>query len=243
MNRTLVVTTLFAALLTSSLVIAQTTEPGEAIDIEILNPADGSNIFCVAPSATVEARVYFRPGAGSLSCDLSCSPPSIPGGASSIATGVIDISFDDTALSYVTDSISSNPSTAAGHGLPQENPTDQRIGWALAGSWNTPGNPGSGLLSPCDMQMLTSADWLFQVQFQATGAGMSNLHLRQETDGQPFALSFADICGSEAFKASNGGIDEIRDAIVLVSSHCGDVVFFDNFGTGDAGRWTDLSGS
>lgn len=237
-------TALATALLAASLVSAQTTQPGDAIDIEVFNPADGSNAFCVAPSGTVDARVFVRPGIDTLSCILSCSGPSVPGGSANIATAVIDLGFDPAALTYVNGSISSNAASTAVQGLPQEqNVADNRIGWALAGSWSTPGDPSSALLSPCDMQMVTTADWLFGMQFQATGTGMTTLRLRKETDAQPFALSFADICGTEAFKSTNGGIDEIRNAVVMVSSDCNDVIFFDNFGTGDFERWSEASGS
>ena len=245
MKRTPVKIVVFAAaLLATSLVSAQTTQPGNAIDIEIFNPANGSNAFCVAPAQTVEARVFVRPGSDTLSCTLSCSGPSVPGGSANIATAVIDLGFDSSMLSYLNGSIEGNGATAAVQGLPQEqNLADDRIGWALAGSWSTPGDPGSTLLTPCDMQMVTTADWLFRMQFQATGTGMTTLRLRQETDDQPFALSFADICGTEAFKRSNGGIDEIKNAVVLVSNDCNELIFFDNFGTGDTGRWTEASGS
>jgi len=233
-----------AVLLASSLVSAQTTQPGDAIDIEVFNPVDGSNVFCVAPAETVQARVFVRPGTDSLTCNLSCSGPSVPGGSANIATAVIDLGFNGDSLTYVPGSIAANSGTAAVQGLPQEqNLADDRIGWALAGSWSTPGDPGSALLSPCDMQMVTTADWLFQMQFQAMGVGMSNLSLRQETDDAPFALSFADICGTEAFKRSNGGIDEVRSAIVMVSNDCNGVIFFDNFGSGDTDRWSESSGS
>lgn len=235
---------LAASLMAATLVSAQTTQPGDAIDIEIFNPADGSNAFCVAPAGTVAARVFVRPGTASTSCTLSCSPPSIPGGSANIATAVIDVGFDGDHLSYVPGSLQGNAATAAIQGLKQEqNIADHRVGWALAGTWSTPGNPGSTLASPCDMQLLTTADWVFQAQFEAVGAGMSTLRLRRESDPAPFALSFADICGSEAFKASNGGIDEIRDAVVMVSADCNDVVFFDNFGTGGTDRWSGTSGS
>ena len=60
-------------LLIGSLASAQTTQPGDAIDLEVYNPIDGSNRFCVAPSATIEARVYLRPGSDTSSCTLSCS--------------------------------------------------------------------------------------------------------------------------------------------------------------------------
>ncbi|RLE15782.1 MAG: hypothetical protein DRJ50_15670, partial [Actinobacteria bacterium] len=135
-----------------------------------------------------------------------------------------------------------NSATAAIQGLAQEqNVADGRIGWALAGTWSTPGNPGSSLLSPCDMQMITTADWIFKIQFQATGDGMSTLHLRRETDIAPFALSLADICGTEAFKQSNDGIDEVRDAVVMVATDCQDAIFFDNFGTGDLTQWSSVN--
>jgi hypothetical protein len=228
-----------ALLLVGSMASAQTTQPGDAIDIEIINPADGSNTFCVAPSATIEARVFVRPGTGTLSCSLSCSPPSVPGGSANIATAVVDVAFDTATLSYLPGTLQSNPATVAAQGLPQtQNLGDGRIGWALAGNWSTPGDPGSTLLSPCAMQMLTTADWAFRAQFQAATGGMTTLRLRRETDAQPFALSFADICGSEAFKQSNGGIDEIRDAIVMVSDDCSNVIFFDNFSSGDTDRWS-----
>jgi hypothetical protein len=231
-------------LLTTSMVSAQTTQPGEAIDIEVFNPVDGSNAFCVAPSQTVEARVFVRPGTDAMSCTLSCSGPSVPGGSANIATAVIDLGFDSSKLNYVNGSIQGNGSTAAVQGLPQEqNVADSRIGWALAGSWSTPGDPSSTLLTPCDMQMVTTADWLFGVQFQASVPGMTTLRLRQETDDTPFALSFADICGTEAFKRSNGGIDEVKHAVVMVSNDCNELLFFDNFGTGGTDRWAGTSGS
>jgi len=226
-------------LLIGSLASAQTTQPGDAIDLEVYNPTDGSNRFCVAPSATVEARVYLRPGSDSSSCTLSCSPPSVPGGSANIATAVIDLAFDSSKLTYVNGSIESNSATTAIQGLAQvQNIGDGRIGWALAGTWTTPGNPASSLLSPCDMQMITTSNWVFKVEFQAVGTGMTTLHLRSENDTTPFALSFADICGTEAFKQSNGGIDEVRNAVVMVDTDCQDVLFFDNFGSGDVSQWT-----
>ncbi len=226
-------------LLVAPLVAAQTTLPGSAVDIEIYNPFNGSNAFCVAPSEIFAPRVFFRPGTGTLTCDLDCSPPSIPGGSANIATAVIDIAFDPAVLSYVPGSIQNNTGTAAVQGMAQaQNIADSRIGWALAGTWSAPGDPSSTLASPCGTQFLTAADWLFQTQFQATGYGLSSLHLRGESDSLPFALSFADICGTAAFKRSNGGIDEARSAVVLVSDSCTEAVFFDNFGTGDESRWS-----
>ncbi len=230
-------------LLIGSFASAQTTQPGDAIDLEVFNPIDGSNRFCVAPSATIEARVYLRPGTGSSTCTLSCSPPNVPGGSANIATAVIDLAFDSTRLTYVNGSIESNSATTAIQGLAQEqNIADGRIGWALAGTWSTPGNPSSTLLSPCEMQMITTPNWVFGVEFQAAGTGMTTLRLRRESDTTPFALSFADICGTEAFKQSNGGIDEVRNAVVMVATDCQDAIFFDNFGTGDSAMWSDSAG-
>ncbi len=245
MPRTMIqLAVVFVVLLIGSLASAQTTQPGAAIDLEVYNPIDGSNRFCVAPSATIEARVYLRPGSDSTSCTLSCSPPNIPGGSANIATAVIDLAFDTSKLTIVNGSIESNGATTAIQGLAQEqNTADGRIGWALAGTWSTPGNPASSLLSPCDMQMITTSNWLFKVEFQAVGTGMTTLHLRRESDTTPFALSFADICGTEAFKQSNGGIDEVRNAVVMVATDCQDVLFFDNFGTGDASQWSSSTGS
>jgi hypothetical protein len=245
MNRTVVrLAVVTMALFATSLVSAQTTQPGDAIDIEIVNPVNGTNAFCVAPNGTVEARVFVRPGTSVSSCTLSCSGPSVPGGSANIATAVIDLAFDGSKLTYVADSIEGNGSTAGIQGLAQEqNLVEDRIGWALAGSWSTPGDPSSSLLSPCDMQMVTTADWLFRMQFQAAAAGMTTVRLRREDDAQPFALSFADICGTEAFKQSNGGIDEIRNAVVMVSGDCNDLIFFDNFGTGGIERWAVTAGS
>ena len=231
-----------AVLLIASLASAQTTQPGDAIDLEVFNPIDGSNRFCVAPPATIEARVYLRPGTDSSTCTLSCSPPNVAGGSANIATAVIDLAFDSTKLTYVNGSIESNSATTAIQGLAQDqNIGDGRIGWALAGTWSTPGNPASSLLSPCEMQMITTSDWVFGVEFQAAGTGMTTLRLRRETDATPFALSFADICGTEAFKLSNGGIDEVRNAVVLVATNCRTVLFFDNFGSGDVSQWSSAN--
>ncbi|MGD8441259.1 MAG: hypothetical protein PVG53_12025, partial [Holophagae bacterium] len=221
---------------------AQTTHPGDAVHVQIYNPVDGSNAFCVAPGATFQARLFIEPGQDATTCTLSCSPPSVPGGQANLATGVVDVAFDTTRLSYVADSIVNNPATAAAQGMPQEqNVADGRIGWALAGTWSTPGNPGSTLMSPCDMAFLTTDSWLFAAQFQAVGSGMTTLHIRRETDTPPFALSFADICGSEAFKQSNGGIGSVTDGVVLIDIDCANVLFFDSFEDGAVDRWSNAS--
>jgi len=243
MRRALTTTVVAMLLLIGASAFAQTSQPGDAIDIEVFNPSDGSNVFCVDPSTIFEARVFFRPGTGSTSCTLSCSPPDVPGGSANVATAVVDIAFDDTKLSYVTGSIASNPTGASANGLFQEqNTAAGRIGWALAGSWSDPGNPGSTLLSPCDMDFLTTSGWLFSLDLQAIGNGSTNLHVRRETDFTPFALSFADMCGTDAFKQSNGGIDEVIDGMVLISDSCSSLLFFDGFEIGLTNRWSSTGG-
>lgn len=239
MQRALMTAVVAVLLAAGAPAFAQTSQPGDAIDVEIYNPVGGSNLFCVAPAETFEARVYFRPGTAATSCVLSCSPPAVPGGSANVAAAVIDVAFDPTALSYVPASLVSNTNGAAAHGLVQEqNAGSGRIGWALAGSWSDPGNPASTLLSPCDMELLTAPGWLFAFQLQPTGEGSSVLHLRRQTDDPPFALSFADICGSAAFTTANGGLDEVVDAMVLVSDSCSSLLFFDGFETADTGRWS-----
>ncbi|HSL18960.1 MAG TPA: hypothetical protein VLB51_13725 [Methylomirabilota bacterium] len=239
MHRALMTTVVAVLLAAGAPAHAQTSQPGDAIDLEIFNPVDGSNTFCVTPSEAFEARVYFRPGTATTSCILSCSPPAVPGGSANVATAVIDVAFDPTALSYVPASLVSNSNGAAAHGLGQEqNAGSGRIGWALAGSWSDPGNPASTLLSPCDMELLTAPGWLFAFQLQATGEGSSVLHLRRQTDDPPFALSLADICGSAAFTLANDGLDEVVDAMVLVSDSCSSLIFFDGFETGGSTRWS-----
>jgi NAD(P)-dependent dehydrogenase (short-subunit alcohol dehydrogenase family) len=64
------------------------------------------------------------------------------------------------------------------------------------------------------MQKLDSAGWVFRLLLEAGTEGSTTLHLRRQNDPTPFALSFADICGSGAFTVSNGGISEVVDANV-----------------------------
>lgn len=225
--------------------LAQTTSPGAAIDTEIYNPVDGSNAFCVDAGESFTARVMVRPGTDDQSCALACSGGSttIPGGSANLATGVVDIAFDTSRLSYV--SAASNASTPAVDGLIQDNSGSGRIGWALAGDWSTDADPGSTLADPCSMGYLqrsawTAEDgWVFEATFQATGAaGLTTLRYRRETDTEPFALSFADICGAPAYRTTNGGIDEVVNGTVLIATDCTDVIFFDGFATGTSGRWS-----
>ncbi len=220
--------------------LSQTTTPGATIDLEIINPSDDTNTFCVAPGDTLTARLFIRPGSNTTSCTPSCGTL-VDGGAAHIATAVVDIAFDNQKLNLV--SSTNNSGTAAVDGLVQDNSSQGRIGWALAGDW-TPNAVTSGTLATsCDMQLLDSADWVIETEFsvQPTASGITSLHLRRETDA--FALSFADICSDEAFTVANGGIDEIVNGAVLVSSSCADVLFFDGFETGTTAIWSASYGS
>ncbi len=220
---------------------AQTSTPGPAIDIEILNPADGSNTFCVAPGGTLTARLFIRPGTDTTSCTPSCGTV-VNGGAAHIATAVIDIAFDNQKMALVNST--KNTSSAAVDGLVQDNAAQGRIGWALAGDWTPDADTSGALATPCDMQLLDSADWVLETNFSVdpSASGITSLHFRLETDPDPFALSFADICGAEAFTQANGGIHEIFDGAVLVSSNCTSLLFFDGFEDGGFLAWSSNTG-
>jgi hypothetical protein len=228
----------FAFLLASGLCFAQTsTAPG--VDVEIYNPGDGTNRVCVPNGSTLWAHVFLRPGGQSTSCSPACG--SALGGSANLATAVIDVAFDSARLGF--NQAQDNPATAAVDGLVQtQNVGSGRVGWALAGDWSTNADPNSNLADPCAMQKLSTAGWVFRMQFSALGAGMTTLHLRRESDLPPFALSFADICGSPAFKQSNGGVDEVGDLVVMVASTCSDVIFFDNFERRDTSAWSNTVG-
>lgn len=215
--------------------LSQTTTPGAAIDLEIINPSDGANTFCVAPGDTLTARLFIRPGTDTTSCTPLCGSV-VNGGPAHIATAVVDIAFDNQKLTLV--SSTNNSGTAAVDGLIQDNAPRGRVGWALAGDWTPNAVTSGALATPCDMQLLDSAGWVLETEFsvQPTAFGITSLHLRRETDS--FALSFADICSSEAFTATNGGIDEIVDGAVLISSDCAGLLFFDGFENGTGERWS-----
>jgi hypothetical protein len=92
------------------------------------------------------------------------------------------------------------------------------------------------------MQKLATTDWAFRMRFVGAAAGMTSLHLRREDEPVPFALSFADICGNPAYKESNGGVDQVRDLVVMVNTTCNDVLFFDNFERRDTSAWSNTVG-
>jgi hypothetical protein len=201
---------------------AQTSQPGPEIDVEIVNPSHGGNTFRVIPGATFWAYVFLRPGDQSLSCQLDCGQGAVtvPGGTANIATALIDVEFDSQMLEYLE--AENNPMTAAVDGLIQERRVaDGRVGWALAGDWTPDATATSGTLaSPCDMARLDTADWLYRIQFRARPevTGETALHLRRESDDPAFELSFADLCGSAAFKQSAATVDEVIDATVTIAA-------------------------
>ena len=220
-----------------SVVSAQTTSaPG--IDVEIYNPVDGSNSFCVVPFEIFRAHVFVRPGDVSLTCDLTCGND-VSGGSASLAAGVIDVGFNPARLSIANAESNSDPGYAAVDGLVQlQNVGEGRVGWALAGDWINDGDPGSGLNNPCVMQKLDSAGWVFRLLLEAGTEGSTTLHLRRQTDPSSFALSFADICGSEAYTIANGGVNEVVDATVIIDAACSPLIFEDGFEFGDTSRWS-----
>lgn len=234
----------FAMMACCSAVAAQTTTPGTAIDVEIYNPVDGTNRFCVAVNESFTARVLVHPGDTSTTCGLSCSAgaATIPGGSANIATGIIDLEFDPALLGFVA--ASNNPTSAAADGLIQDNSNEGRIGWALAGDWNTDADPTSGLKTPCDMGFLALSGWTpdngwaFETTFQGQAPGITSIHIRRQSDPTPFALSFADICGTDAFTISNNGVDEVVDATVAVSPSCSSMIFFDGFEPSNTRAWS-----
>ncbi len=220
---------------------AQTSTLGPAIDVEILNPADGSNSFCVAPGETLTARLFIRPGTSTTSCTPSCGTV-VDGGSAHIATAVVDITFDNQKLTLVGST--NNSGTAAVDGLVQDNSSQGRIGWAMGGDWTPDADTSGALATPCTMQLLDSTDWVLETEFNVhpTASGITSLHLRRKTDTDPFSLSFADICSEDAFTEANGGIDEINDGAVLVSSSCNALLFFDGFETQTGERWSSSTG-
>jgi hypothetical protein len=156
---------------------------------------------------------------------------------------VVDIAFDNQKLN--SPSTINNPLTAAVDGLVQDNSAQGRIGWALAGDWTPDADTSGTLATPCEMQLLETPDWVVEAEFSVlpTASGITSLHLRRESDVDPFALSFADICSSEALTEANGGIDEIIDGAVLISSDCAGVLFFDGFESRTGERWSSITGS
>jgi len=225
-----------AAILVVQPLSAQTSTAGPGIDLELINPTDGSNVICVAPNTSFSVRLWVHPGTGSTTCTPACGS-AVAGGNGHIATAVIDVEFDSNAITYVG---AANNTTGAGvDGLIQDNHTSGRIGWALAGDWTPDADTSGSLANPCDMTLLESAGWVAQFNFTAgSSQSASRLHFRRQNDDSPFALSLADICGSDAFTRTNGGIDEVIDARIYVSNTCPCEIFFDDFELGNTSHWT-----
>ena len=231
-----ILTALLVSFLAAALTFAQSTIPGDEIDIEIFNQADGSNDFLVAPGDSFWAYVWLSP---SVTDSFECSEShgcagSVMGGKGNLAAAAVDVAFDPAMLQYLQ--MESNPGTAAVDGLAQEqNLGEGRIGWALAGDWEpVDADPSQGLESPCDMGKISAADWVFRVQFQALQEGGSALVLRRQSDNPAFELSFADVCGSPTFKLGSG-VDEVVNASVTV--FFADSIFADGFESGTTSAW------
>lgn len=231
-----------AALLAASAASAQTTHPGSAIDLELYNPADGGNAFCVAPGDTFWASLYVRPASGAGST-MTCSPlcGSAIGGPGSLAAAAVDVGFAPTALAYLGADLNPDPTFAAVDGLVQEQNLGQgRVGWALAGDWTPDGTTTGSLHDPCDMLKLDHAGWVVRFGFSVLGEGTTSLVVNEPPDGP---LSFADVCGSPAYTISNGGIDEVVAA--TVTNDCpavSNIIFRNGVETGNASVWTSTVG-
>ena len=219
---------------------AQTSSAGAVVDVEIYNPATGKNTFCVAPGESFTARIWVQPGTDTLTCTPACGSV-VGGGAANLASAVIDVAFDPASLSFDQAATNPDPEFAAVDGLIQDNSTKGRVGWVLAGDWTPDASPSSGTLAtPCQMGLLDEAGWVFEVRFTAlpSAAGTGVIRLRRETDDPPFALSFADICGSDALTETGGGIDEVQDAIIYFSDTCDTTIFRDGFETTSTNQWS-----
>ncbi len=211
---------------------AQTTTPGASVDVEIYNPVDGSNTFCVDPGVPFWAHVYVRPGSDSTTCELACG--TVNGGPANIATGVIDMSFDPNVMSVISSETNPDPGFAAVDGLMQtDNVASGRVGWALAGDWEVNGNSASALNDACTMQKLDGPGWVYRVQFQMDSPASTALTLSVPPE---FQLSFADMCGSAAFTVDGGGIDEVVYAQII--GDCANLMFSDGFEIGDTSAWS-----
>ena len=174
-----------------------------------------------------------------MSCNVQCG--AAVGGPGSLAAGAVDVGFDGSRLSYFAAAVNPDPGFAAVDGLVQEqNLTQGRVGWALAGDWTPDGSTGGVLDDPCVMLKLAQPGWVARFAFNVLVKGQSALQLRADPD---FPLSFADICGAPAYSQANGGIDEVVAA--TVSTECPEVVsviFRNGVETGDTSVWTGFAG-
>lgn len=228
---------LAVALLLTSAGTAQTTSPGPGIDIEIVNPADGSNNFCAQSGVPFWAEIWVRPGDLTTTCSLGCG--SVDGGTAAIAAAAVQARFDTTMLSFGSAETNPDPGFAAVDGLVMTDHTASgRVGWSLAGDWVVDGDPSGGLEGPCTQTLLDSPGWVFRIQLTATASGSGLVSLSRQPE---FALSFADHCGAGAFTPASGDLDELVPGFVTTAcSDQADIVFADSLETGSTGRWSSV---
>lgn len=219
---------------------AQTSTPGPGIDVEIYDANGGGNWFCAAPGDTVWAYLYVGPAIGAGS-SIECAAPcgSALGGPANIAAATIDVAFDPDHLAFFSAFNNGFMGAVGADGLLQlQSLAAGRVGWALAGDWTPDGDTSGTLADPCQMSLLDQPGWMVRLGFNVRSAGTTQIDLRNEPD---FPLAFADICGSEVFTSSNGGIDEVRPATVSTGSpdcpHLDGVIFRNGFETGDVSAW------
>lgn len=236
-NRHLVLTFALIALVPAFL-RAQTTSPGPGIDVEIVNPSDGSNNFCAQIGQPFWAEVWVHPGDVSTNCSLGCG--TVDGGTAALATAAVGTRFDAAMLSFATAETNPDPTSAAVDGLVlTTNSASGRIGWTLAGDWIVDGDPSSGLAGPCTQSLLDGPGWVFRIQLTATADGSSLISLPRQPE---FALSFADHCNATAYTLASADLDELIPGFVTTScSSQADIVFADGLETGSTGRWSNVN--
>lgn len=215
---------------------AQTTTPGPGIDVEIVNPVDGSNNFCVQAGTPFWAQVWVQPGNVATSCSLGCG--TVAGGTANLASASIEVGFDPGMFDVTAMETNPSPGTAAVDGLVRTaNAASGRVGWSLAGDWVVDGDPSSGLEGPCTRDLLDSVGWAFRIELTATASGSSLLDLRRQPE---FELSFADHCSTTAFTLTSGDLDELVPGFVTTScSSQADILFYDGFDVGSTQRWAN----
>jgi len=229
-----------AACAVSATAAAQSSTPGPAIDVEIYNSTNGTNIFCAAPGDTLWAYVHLSPatgGSSSVQCGAPCG--TVQGGPANIAAATINVAFNPAHLAFHSAFNNGFMGSAAADGQLRLNHLEAgRLGWVLAGDWTPDGDTGGTLANPCEMSLLDQAGWIVRFAFTVQSSGSSQIVPQDEPD---FALAFADICGSPAFSSSNGGIDEVLPATVATGgpgcSNVEGIIFRNGFEMGDLSAW------
>ena len=140
-----------ALLLTSLPLNAQSATGAPGIDLELYNPANGTNAFAVEVGEVFWAHLWLRPGPTTSTCSASCGE--VLGGSSRLSSGVIRLSFDTAMLKLVDAELNGNRLDAAGEGsLDLRSAGDGALGWTLSGDSESrrrsvagcPGRPVSG---------------------------------------------------------------------------------------------------